>query len=216
MAVVELLGIKRGQTRLYRDDGTAVAVSVVEVSPNRVVQVKNAEHEGYNAVQVTFGQQKSQRLSKSLKMHYAKHKVQPGRMLREFRVEKLPEGVVPGAELGLDRFADVAKVDVIGISKGRGFAGAIKRWNFSRQDETHGNSLSHRAPGSIGQCQFPGRVFKGKKMAGQMGNAQVTQMSLKVERCDVENNLLLVAGSVPGRVGGVVRIRPACKAVASA
>ena len=212
--VVELLGFKRGQTRIYKDDGTAVAVSVVEVSPNRIVQVKKKEVEGYNAVQVTVGEQKSQRLTKGLKMHYAKHKVSPGVVLKEFRVDDLSEDLVPGAELSLAQFEGIAKVDVVGVSKGKGFAGAIKRWNFGRQDETHGNSLSHRAPGSIGQCQFPGRVFKGKKMAGHMGNAQVTQMSLKVERCDVENNLLLVAGSVPGPVGALVRLRPAMKAKA--
>lgn len=208
--MVELLGFKRGQTRIYKDDGTAVAVSVLEVTPNRVVQLKNKEKDGYNAVQVTVGEQKSQRLAKGLKMHYAKHKVNPGVALREFRVEELPE-LSPGAELDLESFKGVDRVDVIGTSKGRGFTGAIKRWNFSRQDETHGNSLSHRALGSIGQCQFPGRVFKGKKMAGHMGDARVTQMSLKVERCDVENNLLLVAGSVPGPVGGLVQLRPARK-----
>lgn len=213
---VELLGVKLGQTRVYRDDGTSVAVTLVEVTPNRVVQVKQVARDGYSALQLTFGSQKNQRISKALRMHYATNHSAPGRGIVECRVSQQDaQTVKPGSELTIKVFEDVTEVDVIGTSKGKGFAGGIKRWNFRRQDETHGNSLSHRAPGSIGQCQFPGRVFKGKKMAGHMGARRVTQLSLGVERCDEKANLLVIRGAVPGSNGSVVRIRPAIKAQSS-
>jgi len=198
-------------TRVFTEDGASIPVTVVEVTPNRVTQIKNADSDGYRAVQVTTGSRKAARVSKSEAGHFAKAGVEAGRGLWEFRLEA-DDALEVGAELTVERFEVGQKVDVAGRSKGKGFQGAIKRWNFRTQDATHGNSLSHRAPGSIGQCQTPGRVFKGKKMAGQMGAAAVTVQGLEVVRVDAERNLLLIKGAVPGAPGGDVIVRPAVKA----
>ncbi|MEM6604366.1 MAG: 50S ribosomal protein L3 [Pseudomonadota bacterium] len=209
---IGLVGRKTGMTRVFTEDGNSIPVTVVEVTPNRVTQVKDAEKEGYRAVQVTTGSRKASRVRKSQAGHYAKAGVEAGSGLWEFRLSSDDEVPEVGSSLTVERFEAGQMVDVAGRSKGKGFQGAVKRWNFRTQDATHGNSLSHRAPGSIGQCQTPGRVFKGKKMAGQMGNANVTVQNLEVVRVDVERNLLLVKGAIPGAPGGDVIVRPAVKA----
>ncbi|WP_415882738.1 50S ribosomal protein L3 [Neptuniibacter sp. QD29_5] len=208
---VGLIGRKAGMTRVFTEDGVSVPVTVIEVEPNRVTAVKTEETDGYQAVQVTTGAKKANRLSKPEAGNFAKAGVEAGRGLWEFRLSGGDE-VNVGDELTVARFEAGQKVDVTGQSKGKGFQGGVKRWNFSMQDATHGNSLSHRAPGSIGQCQTPGRVWKGKKMAGQMGNAQVTVQTLEVVRVDAERNLLLIKGAVPGATGGDVIVKPAVKA----
>ena len=208
---IGLVGRKSGMTRVFSEDGASIPVTVVEVTPNRVTQIKNVDSDGYRAIQVTTGGRKAARVSKSEAGHFAKAGVEAGRGLWEFRVDG-DDSVEVGAELTVERFAAGQKVDVAGRSKGKGFQGAVKRWNFRTQDATHGNSLSHRAPGSIGQCQTPGRVFKGKKMAGQMGSAAVTVQGLEIVRVDTERNLLLIKGAVPGAPGGDVIVRPAVKA----
>ncbi|MGH1430278.1 MAG: 50S ribosomal protein L3 [Neptuniibacter sp.] len=208
---VGLIGRKAGMTRVFTEDGVSVPVTVIEVEPNRVTAVKTEETDGYTAVQVTTGSKKANRLSKPDAGNFAKAGVEAGRGLWEFRLSGGDE-VNVGEELTVARFEAGQKVDVTGQSKGKGFQGGVKRWNFSMQDATHGNSLSHRAPGSIGQCQTPGRVWKGKKMAGQMGNAQVTVQTLEVVRVDAERNLLLIKGAVPGATGGDVIVKPAVKA----
>lgn len=209
---IGLVGRKSGMTRVFTEDGASVPVTVVEIAPNRVTQIKDGDNDGYRAIQVTAGSRKATRVSKSQAGHYAKAGVEAGRGLWEFRVEANDGDFEVGAELTVERFEAGQKVDVAGRSKGKGFQGGVKRWNFAMQDATHGNSLSHRAPGSIGQCQTPGRVFKGKKMAGQMGNANVTVQGLEVVRVDAERNLLLIKGAVPGAPGGDVVVRPAVKA----
>ncbi|WP_415886128.1 50S ribosomal protein L3 [Neptuniibacter sp. QD37_6] len=208
---VGLIGRKAGMTRVFTEDGVSVPVTVIEVEPNRVTAVKTEETDGYQAVQVTTGAKKANRLSKPEAGNFAKAGVEAGRGLWEFRLSGGDE-VNVGDELTVARFEAGQKVDVTGQSKGKGFQGGVKRWNFSMQDATHGNSLSHRAPGSIGQCQTPGRVWKGKKMAGQMGNVQVTVQTLEVVRVDAERNLLLIKGAVPGATGGDVIVKPAVKA----
>ncbi|WP_372833625.1 50S ribosomal protein L3 [Pontibacterium sp.] len=207
---VGLIGRKAGMTRIFAEDGVSVPVTVIEVEPNRVTTVKTADTDGYAAVQVTTGSKQANRLSKPEAGNFAKAGVEAGRGLWEFRLSG-DEEVNVGDELTVARFEAGQKVDVTGQSKGKGFQGGIKRWNFSMQDATHGNSLSHRAPGSIGQCQTPGRVWKGKKMAGHMGAAQVTVQTLEVVRVDVERNLLLIKGAVPGATGGDVIVKPAVK-----
>jgi len=210
---IGVVGRKSGMTRIFTEDGTSIPVTVIEVDPNRVTQVKTAELDGYTAVQVTTGARKAQRVTKPLAGHYAKAGSEAGRGLWEFRIQQdAATELAPGATLGVDQFEAGQKVDVWGISKGKGYAGTIKRWNFSGQDATHGNSVSHRVPGSIGQNQSPGRVFKGKKMSGHMGNRRVTEQNLVVVKVDTERNLLLIRGAVPGAVGGDVCIRPAVKA----
>ena len=209
---IGLVGRKSGMTRVFTEDGASIPVTVVEVSPNRVTQVKELDSDGYRAIQVTAGNRKATRVSKSAAGQFAKAGVEAGRGLWEFRLGDSDEAPEVGSELTVERFEAGQKVDVAGKSKGKGFQGAIKRWNFSMQDATHGNSLSHRAPGSIGQCQTPGRVFKGKKMAGHMGAENVTTQGLEVVRVDVERNLLLIKGAVPGAPGGDVFVRPAVKA----
>ncbi len=209
---IGLVGRKSGMTRVFTEAGLSIPVTVVEVSPNRVTQIKTAEVDGYSAVQVTTGARKASRVSKSMAGHFAKAGTEAGTGLWEFRadVEELGE-LAAGNELTVERFTPGQKVDVTGTSKGKGFQGTIKRHNFSMQDATHGNSLSHRAPGSIGQCQTPGRVWKGKKMSGHMGDARVTTQSLEVVQIDVENNLILVKGALPGATGSDVIIRPTVK-----
>jgi len=209
--MIGLVGRKVGMTRVFTEEGVSIPVTVVEVEANRVAQVKTLENDGYAAIQVTAGAKKANRVTKSEAGHFAKAGVEAGRGLWEFRLENGEEFEV-GAELNVELFNEIKKVDVTGTSKGKGFQGAVKRWNFSTQDMTHGNSLSHRAPGSIGQCQTPGRVFKGKKMAGHMGAERVTTQNLEIVRVDAERNLLLIKGAVPGSTGGNVIVKPAVKA----
>lgn len=198
---IGLIGRKAGMTRVFRDDGVSVPVTVIEVTPNHVTQVKTVDSDGYAAIQVATGERKPSRVSKPMAGHFAKASVVAGDALREFRVDGEATDLASGAQLGLDMFSEGQKVDVRGVTKGKGFAGGIKRHNFRSQDSTHGNSVSHRAPGSIGQCQTPGRVFKGKRMAGQMGNVNRCQQGLEVVRVDADRNLILVRGGVPGRLG---------------
>jgi len=199
-------------TRIFREDGVAVPVTVLSVEPNRVTQLKTLENDGYRAVQVTTGERRASRVTRPMAGHYAKAGTEAGRNLWEFRLEDGEgEEFEVGNEIKVEMFEAGQSVDVVGTSIGKGYAGVIKRYNFSMQDATHGNSISHRAPGSIGQCQTPGRVFKGKKMAGHMGNVRRTTQNLRVVRVDAERNLLLVRGAVPGSRGGDVVIRPAVK-----
>ena len=210
---IGVVGRKADMTRIFMEDGRAVPVTVIEVEPNRITQLKTLENDGYRAVQVTVGTRRASRVTKAEAGHFAKAGVEAGRGVWEFRLaEGEGEGLELGAEINASIFEEGQLIDATGQSKGKGFQGGVKRWNFSMQDATHGNSLSHRAPGSIGQNQTPGRVFKGKKMAGQMGNARVTVQNLKVVRVDAERNLLLVSGAVPGATGGDVVIKPAVKA----
>ena len=208
---VGLIGRKAGMTRIFTEDGVSVPVTVIEVDPNRVTQVKTAEKDGYTAIQVTTGSVKANRLTKPEAGHYAKASVEAGRGLWEFRLSG-DEEINVGDSLTVERFEAGQKVDVTGQSKGKGFQGGVKRWNFRTQDMTHGNSLAHRANGSIGQNQTPGRVFKGKKMSGHMGAERVTTQNLDVVRVDAERNLLLVKGAVPGANNGDLIIKPAVKA----
>lgn len=210
---IGLLGRKCGMTRVFTDDGIAIPVTVLEVLPNRVTQIKTIENDGYAAIQITTGSRKRSRLTKPEAGHFAKAGVEPGDALREFDVgnAKDLDGIVVGAELKVDRFTTGQYVDVSGITKGKGYAGTIKRHHFRGQDNSHGNSLSHRAPGSIGQRQSPGKVFKGKKMSGHLGDVKRTILSQKVVRIDTERNLILVSGAVPGAISGFVVIRPAVK-----
>ena len=209
---IGLVGRKSGMTRVFTEDGASIPVTVVEVSPNRVTQIKELDSDGYRAIQVTAGNRKASKVSKAEAGHFAKAGVEAGQGLWEFRLEEADEAPEVGSELTVETFEAGQKVDVAGKSKGKGFQGAVKRWNFKTQDATHGNSLAHRAPGSIGQCQTPGRVFKGKKMAGHMGAENVTTHGLEVVRVDAERNLLLIKGAVPGAPGGDVIVRPAVKA----
>jgi large subunit ribosomal protein L3 len=210
---IGLVGRKCGMTRVFTEDGASVPVTVIEALPNRVAQVKTEETDGYRAVQVTMGSRKPSRVAKPQAGHFARAGVEPGEGLWEFRLEG-EEGaeLAPGAELKVDAFSDGQVVDVSGVTIGKGFAGTVKRHNFRMQDATHGNSVSHRVPGSIGQNQTPGRVFKGKRMAGQMGAVKATSQNLTVVRVDAERNLLLVKGAVPGARGGRVIVKPASKA----
>lgn len=205
-----LVGKKSGMTRIFNDEGVSVPVTVIEAEPNRITQVKSLETDGYSAIQVTTGERRLSRVSKPMAGHFAKANSGAGRGLWEFRAAAI-DGLDVGGELTVEQFAAGQQVDVQGVSKGKGYAGTIKRWNFRGQDNTHGNSISHRAPGSIGQCQTPGRVFKGKKMSGQMGNVRVTTQNLEIVEVDVERNLIMVKGAVPGPTGGDVCIRPAVK-----
>jgi len=206
---IGIVGIKRGMTRIFTEDGVSVPVTVIEATPNRITQVKSVDSDGYTAIQVTAGTVKASRVKKPAAGQFAKASVEAGRSLWEFRTDNAELNV--GDSLTVEAFTEGQKVDVRGQSKGKGFAGVIKRYNFQMQDATHGNSVSHRAPGSIGQCQTPGRVFKGKKMAGHMGAARVTTQTLEVVRIDHENNLLLIKGAVPGATGGDVIVTPAVK-----
>jgi large subunit ribosomal protein L3 len=206
---IGIVGIKRGMTRVFTEDGESIPVTVIEATPNRITQVKSVDTDGYAAVQVTAGTVKASRVKKPAAGQFAKASVEAGRSLWEFRTDAAELNV--GDSLTVEAFAEGQKVDVRGKSKGKGFAGVIKRYNFQMQDATHGNSISHRAPGSIGQCQTPGRVYKGKKMAGHMGAARVTTQTLEVVKVDQENNLLLIKGAVPGAKGGDVIVTPAVK-----
>lgn len=207
--MIGLLGKKLGMTRVFTDSGVSIPVSVVEIEPNRVAQIKEVNDEF--SVQVVGGRKKTNRVNKPLAGHFSKAEVEAGDMIREFRVDSVEDFKVGQVINIADVFKDGDYVDVSGVSKGKGFAGAVKRHNFRTQDATHGNSLSHRAPGSIGQNQTPGRVFKGKKMAGHLGNKRVTVQSLELVKVDAERNLLLVKGAIPGAPGGHVKITPAIK-----
>ena len=209
---IGVIGRKAGMTRLFTEAGESIPVTVIEVPPNRVSQVKSTETDGYRAIQVAFGQRRASRVTKPMVGHYAKAGVEAGEVLREFRLEG-DEGadLQVGQEITVSIFEPGQKVDVRGVTKGRGFAGVIRRHHFAGQDRTHGNSLSHRAPGSIGQNQTPGRVWKGKKMAGHLGAANRCQQNLEVVRIDAERNLLLVRGGVPGPTGGRLVVLPSVK-----
>ncbi|ALB02041.1 50S ribosomal protein L3 [Francisella persica ATCC VR-331] len=205
-----LVGRKCGMTRIFTEDGVSIPVTVVQVEPNKVTQVKTVEKDGYSAVQVTTGFKKRSNVNKPMAGHYAKAGIEPGRGLWEFTVDATAEYQV-GSFFDATMFQAGQKVDVRGVSKGKGFQGGIKRHNFATQDATHGNSLSHRVHGSTGQNQTPGRVFKNKKMAGHLGNENITIQSLEVVRVDAKNGLLLLKGGIPGSVGGDVIVTPAIK-----
>lgn len=212
---IGLIGRKVGMTRVFGEDGIAVPVTVIHADPNRITQIKRPEVDGYRAVQVTCGTRKPSRVSKPLAGHYAKASVVAGRGLWELRLDRgVEDGFEIGGQLTADMFQPGQKVDVTGVTKGKGFAGTIKRHNFSKQDATHGNSLSHRAPGSIGQRQTPGRVPKGKRMSGHMGVQRRVSQNLEVVRVDSERGLLIIKGSVPGAAGGDVIVRPSVKRAA--
>lgn len=209
---IGVIGRKAGMTRVFTEAGESIPVTVIEVTPNRVSQVKSEETDGYRAIQVAFGERRASRVTKPMAGHYAKAGVEAGEVLREFRLEG-EEGadLQVGQEISVSIFEPGQKVDVRGVTKGRGFSGVIRRHHFAGQDRTHGNSLSHRAPGSIGQNQTPGRVWKGKKMAGHLGAANRCQQNLEVVRIDAERNLLLVRGGVPGPTGGRLVVLPSVK-----
>ncbi|MDY6943205.1 MAG: 50S ribosomal protein L3 [Pseudomonadota bacterium] len=205
-----LVGRKRGMTRVFTPEGESIPVSVIEVTPNRVTDVRTEDKDGYSAVQVTAGSRRASRISRPVAGQFAKAGVEAGRGFWEFRLsQEQGTDLAPGSEITVDIFSEGDDVDVTGTSIGKGFAGVVKRHNFRTQDASHGNSLSHRAPGSIGQNQTPGRVFKGKRMAGHLGAVRTTTKNLKVVRVDVEKNILLVKGAIPGAKGGDVIVRPA-------
>lgn len=208
---IGIVGRKSGMTRVFTDDGVSIPVSVIEVEPNRVTQVKSVETDGYAAVQVTVGSRRASRVTKSEAGHFAKANVEAGYASYELR-NNAQAAFEVGATITVEGFSAGQLIDVTGTSKGKGYAGTIKRWNFGMQDATHGNSRSHRVPGSTGQCQSPGRVFKNKKMSGHLGAERVTVQNLEIVRVDVERNLILVKGAIPGAPGGDVIVRPAVKA----
>ncbi|QIK39089.1 50S ribosomal protein L3 [Caldichromatium japonicum] len=209
---IGVIGRKAGMTRVFSETGESIPVTVIEVPPNRVSQVKSVETDGYCAIQLAFGRRRPSRVTKPMAGHYAKAGIEPAEVLREFRLDEGDSGDFQlGQEITVAIFAPGQKVDVRGITKGRGFAGVIRRHHFSSQDATHGNSLSHRAPGSIGQNQTPGRVWKGKRMAGHLGAVNRCQQNLEVIRVDTDRNLLLVRGSVPGPNGGRLIVLPSVK-----
>lgn len=206
-----LIGQKLGMSRFFSADGVSLPVTVIKIVPNYVTQIKNREKDGYCAIQVTIGRKNLKNLNKPTLGHFKKSGVNSGKGLWEFRVNKLDPIISIGDCIGIKIFKSIKKVDVTGISKGKGFSGTIKRWNFRMQDASHGNSLSHRAPGSIGQNQTPGKVFKGKKMAGQLGNCRITVQNLDVVNVDAANNLLLIKGAIPGAIGKYVIIKKSVK-----
>ena len=211
--MIGLIATKEGMTRLFQEDGRSLPVSVLKVATNFVSQIKTKETDGYNSVQLSTQDQKEKNQTKSKIGHFNKNNISLKKYLKEFKIEDDDlEGLELGKEFDVKIFEEGQLVDVSGISKGKGFAGTVKRWNFATQDATHGNSLAHRKPGSIGQCQTPGRVWKGKKMAGHMGNVKKTVQNLKIVKIDEENSLLLVQGAIPGFNGSSVIIKPAIKA----
>ena len=210
--MIGLIATKEGMTRLFQEDGKSLPVSVLKVATNFVSQIKTKETDGYNSVQLSTQDQKEKNQTKSKIGHFNKNNISLKKYLKEFKIEDDDlEGLELGKEFDVKIFEEGQLVDVSGISKGKGFAGTVKRWNFATQDATHGNSLAHRKPGSIGQCQTPGRVWKGKKMAGHMGNVKKTVQNLKIVKVDEENSLLLVQGAIPGFNGSSVIIKPAIK-----
>jgi len=208
-----LVGRKVGMTRIFTDEGDSIPVTVLDVSDNRVSQLKNADTDGYVAVQIVFGKRRASRVTKPVAGHYAKAGVEAGSVIREFRItSEEAAAFAPGAAVGTELFKEGQQVDVVGTTIGKGFAGVIKRHHFSSNRATHGNSVTTRAPGSIGQAQDPGRVFPGKKMAGHLGNKRRTAQNLKIVRIDAERKLLLVRGAVPGHAGGTIMVAPSKKA----
>ena len=210
--MIGLIATKEGMTRVFQESGESVPVSVLKVDPNIVSQIKSYETDGYSAIQLSSLDKKEKHSTKSLQGHFVKNKLNSKDKIHEFKVSQ--EGLTDieiGKELSVEIFEEGQFVDISGISKGKGFAGTVKRWNFATQDATHGNSLSHRKPGSIGQCQTPGRVWKGKKMSGHMGNVRKTIQNLKIIRIDGENKLILVKGSIPGPSGSTILIKPSIK-----
>ena len=209
---IGLIGKKQGMTRVFTPEGDAISVTVVSIEPNTITQIKSEETDGYSSVQVTTGSKKEKHLTKPQLGHFKKNSIKPGEGLWEFRVtsDEITELEV-GSDLFLEQFEEGQLVDVSGTSKGKGFQGTVKRWNFQMQDATHGNSISHRAPGSIGQCQTPGKVWKGKKMSGHMGDERKTVQNLKITSIDEENNLLLIKGPIPGATGSDIILKPAIK-----
>ena len=207
---IGIVGRKCGMSRIFTENGESVPVTLIEATPNRIVQIKTQDADGYQAVQVTAGEKRAALVTKPLAGHYAKAKVEAGRGLWEFRVEAA-DGFEVGGEIRADIFTVGQIVDVQGTTKGKGFQGTIKRWNFSMGDATHGNSLSHRSPGSLGQRQTPGRVYPGKKMAGHMGAETQTTQNLEVMKVDAERGLIAIRGAIPGAPGGDVIVRPAAK-----
>ena len=210
--MVGLIATKEGMTRIFHESGESIPVSVLKVDTNFVSQIKNFENDGYSAIQLSSLDKKEKNTSKSFKGHFNKNNLPIKNKVHEFRIseEKLAE-IEIGKEFSVDAFEEGQYVDISGVSKGKGFAGTVKRWNFATQDATHGNSLAHRKPGSIGQCQTPGRVWKGKKMSGHMGNVNKTIQNLKIVKIDGENKLILVKGSIPGPSGSTILIKPAIK-----
>ena len=209
---IGLIGKKQGMTRVFTPEGDAISVTVISVQPNTITQIKSDETDGYSSVQVTTGNKKEKHLTKPQLGHFKKNSINPGEGLWEFRVnaDQIAELEV-GSDLFLEQFEEGQSVDVSGTSKGKGFQGTVKRWNFQMQDATHGNSISHRAPGSIGQCQTPGKVWKGKKMSGHMGDERKTVQNLKITSIDEENSLLLIKGPIPGATGSDIILKPAIK-----
>ncbi|WWP01962.1 MAG: 50S ribosomal protein L3 [Candidatus Dasytiphilus stammeri] len=210
--MIGLIGTKIGMTRIFTKEGIVIPISVIKVDDNKVTQIKNLEKDGYCAIQLTKGYKKNNRILKSETGHFLKAGLKVGKGLWEFRVDNRQTKFSLGQIIDVNIFNNIKKVDVTGMSKGKGFAGTVKRWNFHTQDASHGNSLSHRVPGAIGQNQTPGRVFKGKKMAGRLGNERITIQNLEIVRIDLEDHLLLIKGAVPGATGSDLIIKPAIKA----
>jgi large subunit ribosomal protein L3 len=208
---IGLIGIKTGMTRVFDDSGISIPVTVINIDSNRISQIKTKERDGYSAIQVAYGSQKESRLSKALLGHYTKSNIKPAKGQHEFRVKDLSEDMSVGTDIKVDHFKAGEHVDIVGKSLGKGFQGGVKRHHFTMQDATHGNSISHRAIGSTGQCQDPGRVFKGKKMPGQLGNVQRTIQNLIIVKIMPDENIMLVKGSIPGHKGSVVIIKPTQK-----
>ena len=211
--MIGLIATKEGMTRLFQEDGKSLPVSVLKVDTNFISQIKTKQSDGYDSIQLSTKEQKEKNQTKSKIGHFSKNNLSLKKHIKEFRLDESQlDGLELGKEFNVNIFEEGQLVDVSGISKGKGFAGTVKRWNFATQDATHGNSLAHRKPGSIGQCQTPGRVWKGKKMAGHMGNVKKTVQNLRVVKIDEENSLLLVQGAIPGFNGSSVIIKPAVKA----
>ena len=208
---IGLVGIKTGMTRVFDESGISIPVTVINIDSNRISQIKTSERDGYSAIQVAYGNQKESRLNKALMGHYKKANIQTAKGLVEFRVKALDEGFSVGTDISIDRFKAGEHVDITGKTLGKGFQGGVKRHHFKTQDATHGNSISHRALGSTGQCQDPGRVFKGKKMPGHLGNVNRTIQNLTIVKIMSDENIMLVKGSVPGHKGSVVIIKPTQK-----
>ena len=210
--MIGLIGIKEGMSRVFTEDGNSVPVTVVKIDSNVVTQIKKIDSEGYSSVQISTGTKKEKHLTKPEKAHLNKSNTPSAKTIKEFRIQEPDlENIELGQSLELNMFEEGQIIDVTGTTKGKGFAGTVKRWNFATQDATHGNSLAHRKPGSIGQCQTPGRVWKGKKMSGHMGDVQKTVQSLKIVHMDVENNVIYIKGSVPGFNGSQLKIKPSIK-----
>ena len=210
--MIGLIGIKEGMSRVFTEDGNSVPVTVVKIDSNVVTQIKKIDSEGYSSVQISTGTKKEKHLTKPEKAHLNKSNTPSAKTIKEFRIQESDlENIELGQSLELNMFEEGQIIDVTGTTKGKGFAGTVKRWNFATQDATHGNSLAHRKPGSIGQCQTPGRVWKGKKMSGHMGNVQKTVQNLKIVELDVENNVVYVKGAVPGFNGSEIKIKPSRK-----